>query len=238
MDTIELWNGDTKALIDPMGAWLTNLSDDRGDILFPRRRLTDTSGGKKQRGGMHVCLPNFGPGGDSSLAQHGFGRDMVWQMSDTQPSYARFELAGGPKGDYQTLQATLQLTLDTRSIDVALTLRNTGTTPLRVAPGFHPYFALDRNEHTIHVNGASYTTADLAGTEFFDDRHAMHLRVARRTVAVTSHRLPTWALWTDGLGDYVCVEPTASGNAFLGAVTDNEQLHAGKQQTYSMTIAW
>ncbi len=237
MDTIELWSGETKALIDPVGAWLTNLSDDKGDVLFPKRLLMASDGSKKQRGGMHVCLPNFGPGGDSGLAQHGFGREVIWQPVEVQPDRAVFELANGKDG-YETLHSTLLFALDGRSIDVVLKLENRGDEPLRVAPGFHPYVALGRGENSVRLNDEPYGMAELAGTEFFDDSVSMHLKTLHRSIAISSHQLPTWAFWTDKLDDYVCVEPTVGGNTFLASITDREELIPGKMRNYSITIAW
>lgn len=237
MNEIELWHGSTKALIDPIGGWLTNLSDDNGDVLFPKRNLTAVDGAKKQRGGCHVCLPNFGPGGDSDQPQHGFGREMIWEIVETQPSQAVLTLPAG-KDDYETLRSTLTYTLDGRSIDIALKLENTGEKSLRVAPGFHPYFVLDRNEEEVNLNGQVYETINLAGTEFFDDKDSMHLQLNRHNIATSSHNLPTWAFWTDKLDDYVCVEPTVGGYTFLEKQSEIETLVAGETQTYSMTISW
>lgn len=237
MDMIELWNGNTRAIIDPIGGWLTNVSDDNGDVLFPRRTLTTESGDKKQRGGCHVCLPNFGPGGESGQPQHGFGREMIWDIESTSDATAVLVLPQGKDG-YETLRSTLTYTVDGRSVDIALRLHNTGETPLRVAPGFHPYFVLDRGEESVELNGDTYQTDDLAGTEFFYDRDSMHLRLSRHDVAISAHHLTTWAFWTDKLDHYVCVEPTVGGYTFLEKQREAEVLAPGASQTYSMTMSW
>lgn len=237
MDILELWNGTTKALIDPVGAWLTNLSDDSGDILYPKRTRTTPTGEAKDRGGCHVCLPNFGPGGQSGLPQHGFGRTAVWLPGDVTPTSAELELTGGAPA-YEALVSRIQYTLHPSSLHIRLQLTNNGTTNLRVAPGFHPYFALDRDENNVLLNGQTYTTADLAGTEFFNNRTAMNLTTKRRIISITSDGLPTWAFWTDRLGDYVCVEPTVGGYTFLETQATDEVLGSGDARVYGVSLQW
>src|SRR5688572_18264108 len=114
---IELWNGSAKAIIDPRGAWLTNLSDDHGDVLFPKRRLKAPDGTIKDRGGCHVCLPNFGPGGSSGLPQHGFGREMVWTTSEQFDNSVVFSLSSGRDG-YENLSSVLRYRLDEGSLSI------------------------------------------------------------------------------------------------------------------------
>ena len=71
---ITLHTGTTTATITTDGAYITSLADERGDVFYPLQQLATSDGARKTRGGCHVCLPNFGPGGASGLAQHGFGR--------------------------------------------------------------------------------------------------------------------------------------------------------------------
>lgn len=237
MDTIELWNGTTKALIDPIGAWLTNLSDDNGAVLYPKRTLVNESGERKQRGGCHVCLPNFGPGGASGQPQHGFGREMIWNIVEAQSAFATLELVGGAAG-YEQLVSRLSYTLNPRSLEVLLHLNNTGEAPLRVAPGFHPYFVLNDDEEEVTLNSQSYLTDDLAGTELFPDVREMRLSLRRHAITISSDNLSTWAFWTDKLAEYVCVEPTFGGNTFLHEASEKEWLAPGEERTFAMTIQW
>jgi glucose-6-phosphate 1-epimerase len=142
---IELFNGSAKAIIDPRGAWLTNLSDDYGDILYPKRTLVAGDGTKKARGGSHVCLPNFGPGGDSGQPQHGFGRVMDWEVTDTTAASAMLTLAHG-NNDYANLSALLTYHLESQSIIMTLEVTNDGAADMRLAPAFHPHFSTVHNK--------------------------------------------------------------------------------------------
>lgn len=44
---IELRSGDKKAIVDTKGGYLTNYSDERGDILYPKRSIAAANGEQK-----------------------------------------------------------------------------------------------------------------------------------------------------------------------------------------------
>ena len=233
---VEIQNDNTKAIIDPHGAWLTNLSNEYGDIIFPKRNLTGEDGSVKQRGGSHVCLPNFGPGGASGQPQHGFGRVMDWELTDKTDSSVLLTLRGG-EGDYDNMESVLAYQLGDDRLVMTLEVVNNGSADLRVAPAFHPYFALI-DEGEVTIDGTKEPLEDLAEAQFF--KGTMHtLDVAGRTLALTSDKLQTWAKWTDQLGKYVCVEPSLGGFTFLkDTPEDGEILEPGESKTYTFTISW
>ncbi|HSW77179.1 MAG TPA: hypothetical protein VLG36_00070 [Candidatus Chromulinivoraceae bacterium] len=232
---IEIWNDATKAIVDPEGGCLTNLSDDKGDILFPKRTLKTEEGIAKKRGGSHVCLPNFGPGGVTGQAQHGFGRESVWEVTDKTDSSILLTLANGPDG-YRHLNSVLTYQLGAKRLMMTLELTNNGGSDLRVAPAFHPYFALlgssavldDEKQALNELNEARFFTGDI---------HALQLE--KRTVTLQSTGLPVWVKWTDQLGDYLCIEPSQNGFAFLEEKPgEGELLRPDEIKTYSFTITW
>lgn len=233
---VELWSGGAKAIIDPRGAWVTNLSDDRGDVLFPKRKLKTASGEAKIRGGCHVCLPNFGPGGNSGQPQHGFGRLMDWEIVDQAASRLVLRLIGGGQG-YETLRSTLTYTLGDAAIEIELEVENTGESNLRVAPAFHPYFAVLGRED-VKIDGEIQPLEDLADTLFVTgDTQSVELPL--RKLTLSSRQLPVWAKWTDQLGAYVCVEPTVGGYTFLESTPNEAELLGPAQaRNYALTIAW
>lgn len=235
---IELWHGNTKALISPEGAWLTNLSDENGDILFPKRQLTAPDGSVKIRGGSHVCLPNFGPGGESGLPQHGFGRTEVWEVVAQTEGRATLRLVGGAEG-YQGLVSTLSYALGDRSLDMQLELHNTGESTLRVAPAFHPYFALAADEEMVRIDDTKVKLESLADMQLSESTTKKQLATLRRTIRLESPQLTKWAQWTDQLGKYVCVEPTLDGYAFLqDTPAAAEQLAPNETVAYAFRITW
>lgn len=226
----------TRVVINPdEGAWVTELIVDSKQILFPRSDLKNASGELKARGGMHVCLPNFGPGGESGLAQHGFGRTSSWSIVQQNESSAVLELQA--PDEYAGLVAQVEYTVEQNSFGARLSLTNRGSASLRVAPGFHPYFALEPSETAVTVNGESIELSDLAGTEYRNADSA-ELVTAKQHLVLATENLSTWAIWTDQLGSYVCVEPTFGGNRFLEPKQPDEQLAPGETKTYVVRVSW
>lgn len=231
---IELYNGDAKAIISTHGGYVTNLANDDGDILFPKRTLRGADGSEKVRGGCHVCLPNFGPGGDTGLAQHGFGRTSEWVVASKSEAVVALTLKG--EGEYVDMESLLRYELRQDALEMTLTLKNNGESLLKVSPAFHPYFF--RGSQVLQLDGETYTNyAEFAGTKFTDGLvHTVNL--AGRTLTLQSANLPHWALWTDDIADYFCVEPTQNGNAFADDMKSADTLTPGQEKSYTLTIRW
>ncbi len=233
---IVIENGSTKAVINPNGAWVEELSENGNQILFPHTQLVSDSGEHKDRGGMHVCLPNFGPGGNSQLAQHGFGRTSEWKVLKHNKNSVTLRL----KTDmphYGNMVSTLLYEVKDGSLSATLNLKNKGQVSVRVAPGFHPYFHLDESESAIEVNGIVYELADLGGTEFIESEKAT-LKTVGREINITQLGLSKWAIWTDMLANYVCVEPTFGGYRFLENSSPEEFIAPGKEKSFACTISF
>lgn len=235
---IELFDGRVKAIIDPKGAWVTNLSDEYGDVLFPKRTLEGADGGKKVRGGCHICLPNFGPGGDTDLPQHGFGRTALWEVVASTATSAELHLLKG-EDKYETLHTEVTYEIDGNALLMTVSVTNNGLDTLRVAPGFHPYFMTARGEDRVVIDGENVQLDELYEVQFVTDARD-HALVANKTkYALSADGLSTWAKWTDALGSYVCVEPTAGGFTFLDANPSiEERLAPSETRKYSLRIAW
>jgi glucose-6-phosphate 1-epimerase len=234
---IELRKGDIKAIIDPHGGWVTNLTNESGDIFFPKRALEDSDGTTKMRGGCHVCLPNFGSGGTSDQLQHGFGREVIWDVADIGENYALLTLLEGP-GLYKELSSSLTYIIEDATFEMILEVVNDGSNGLRIAPAFHPYFALHSEDRSVMVDDENTPLETLVDTVFTAGT-MQKLATKQRTFVLTSASLPVWAAWTDLLGPYVCLEPTQAGYAFLKEAPDAEEvIDPGKGKKYSLKIDW
>lgn len=233
---LEIRSGKVVASIDPKGGYVVSLRDNRGDILSPRKIYTDsTTGTQKVRGGCHVCLPNFGPGGSSGLPQHGYGRVTTWRTVFEDTSDVFLVLDTGPDV-YKRVRTEIHYELTDHSLEMALLAYNYGDTVVRFAPAFHPYFALG-NTASAALDGQQLPLDDLTETRFTNgERHV--LEVGGRTLTLESTELRRWALWTDSLDAYICVEPTLDGYAFLNPVDDNQLIRGGVTRIYSCTISW
>ncbi len=233
---ISLKSKSTRATINPDGGWVEALTSKKEPILFAKTVLASDSGDQKTRGGMHVCLPNFGPGGDSGLAQHGFGRTMPWKVIGHNRSSVTMSLQGLPPR-YGQLVATLSYTVAKQGFEAKLTIRNTGGTSFRVAPGFHPYFSIDESDNAVSVNDATYELANLAGTEFIGTQSVV-LQTSTKRIQLDQQNLSLWAVWSDRLANYVCVEPTYGGYRFLNAPMPDEYILPNTEKIFSCTISW
>ncbi len=218
--------------IDTTGAYITELVVDGQPVLFTRQPI-----GSKLRGGSHVCLPNFGPDASGSLAQHGFGRTVEWELTRDEPAVKELTLPSST-GAYAGLQATLHYACDESSMLMRLVVSNAGDQPLRVAPAFHPYFAVPKDSD-VRLNGELLDLSAYAGTEYIEG--AVHmLQIDGRTLRLCSDELTVWALWTDQAGDYFCVEPSLAGQSFSTDAKPGprELLRPGELRTYNFTIGW
>lgn len=235
MKQLKLSYGETTATIDPTGAWLTSLADKKGDILYQRHLITDVNGAEKVRGGMHVCLPNFGPDEQTGQPQHGFGRSSQWRVVGNDDAYASMILLNGT-GIYEDVSSMLSFELDEKQLTVTLSVINKGTEPVHIAPGFHPYFAIDPKN--VYLDDDPVNLNQLIDTKFISGQ-AHDIETTNRVITVDSEELNHWAVWTDMLDNYLCVEPTLSGYAFTREpVPENEMLGNRAQGTYSVTISW
>lgn len=230
---IELYSGDTKAIISTQGGYVTNLSDSYGDVLFPKRLLQTKEGQEKLRGGSHVCLPNFGPGGDSGQDQHGYGRVSEWIVEASDPTSAVLKHAG--TGAYEGLVAELRYQVEEQELTSELILTNESEVPLRVAPAFHPYFAYKGD---IEIDGEKKPLLDDFSEAVFVDGSKHIVRTGTRLLTLLSENLPCWAQWTDQLGNYICVEPSQSGFAFSEDISRADELEPGETKTYRFVMGW
>ena len=230
---ITLHTGTTTATITTSGAYITSLADERGDVFYPLQQLTTSDGERKTRGGCHVCLPNFDPGGASGLAQHGFGRTSQWQVVEHTSDRVELMLQGSDA--YAGLESRLVYTVAEHQLAMQLTLANVGEEELLVAPAFHPYFAYDG---ALVLDGQSLTDLTPLAETIFVDGLTRQLATGQRTITLQSEELPRWAIWTDELGPYLCVEPTHSGNSFADSPSRATVLVPGQTAQYGVRVGW
>lgn len=227
---IALRQGDISATVDSQGAWLTQLQIAGHDVLFPRQTFTLPDGSTKLRGGSHVCFPNFGPGGTSGLPQHGFARVQEWRVA--AQSAAETELVLGlSEGDYADVEVRIVYKLLDAGITMTLQVVNGSRNALPICPAFHPYFATAATESA--VDGQRYRHPDLSEAVFLGGP-VSELSSGGRQFGLRQQNLPQWVLWTDALGGYVCLEPTAVGNGFEDGTA--LQLQPGSGWSGSLTI--
>lgn len=220
--------------IDTRGAYVDTLRLAGRDVLFPKTMLS-VNGKPKLRGGMHVCLPQFGMDADGVFDNHGFGRTLDWVITVQSPDSVRLLLDRPAQAGYAHSQWQLDYSLpDENRFSAKLMVRNLGDTPVRTTPGFHPYFHAESTR--FGFNGATCDAADLGKAVFVDAGSNARAVFDGLDIVFTTDNLPVYALWSDRNGSYICAEPTAQGNAFLSPADATQFVPPHGEKTYGLEI--
>lgn len=221
--------------VDSTGAYITELYDHGGNpVFFPRTRL-----GEKTRGGSHVCLPYFNPDEAGVMPQHGFGREVEWDIQVEGDRIVECRYLEARERMFKGLQATIRYELSEQSdsLTTTLAIENNGPHPFMVSPGFHPYFAIDPDNTTL--NDGRVQLSDFEPFRSYPDRTHMRLVTTGRTVTVESDSLMHMVAWSDARGGYLCIEPTRTGGGFNSqAPTVGDSLAPGQRSSYAYTVSW
>lgn len=241
----------TTAKVNLDGAYLEALvSPDGSDILFPRQL---TAAGK-DRGGIPVCAPIFGPGDQVGLKQHGFARNLSWHEMDSSETSLTLRLENPSEQDAtipaEYAGAAMELTIILldgavlEGVEMRLTVTNNGTQPFLEASAFHPYFPVSSyasaegyqiqfgQESPKHFTEEELADVQVGQTEF----DVVHIEGENERWSITTQGLPRFVAWSDSSKDYFCIEPTAVGP--LASISDlsERMLQPGETRAYAMTI--
>lgn len=221
------------------------------------------------RGGIPILFPICGnlpenkythKGQQYTLKQHGFARDLPWEVSESNPQDISLTLV--LKSDSQTravypfdfqLAFTYRLKGNTLEIHQRYTNHSDETMPF--SAGFHPYFwAPDKNQLKFEIPASQYsdqrtrTTHAFDGTfDFSSDEIDVSFRsLAAQSASVTdhsyrSHLILNWdniystlVFWTVKGKDFYCLEPwTAPRNALN---TNEDLIHLEPGATQEMLV--
>lgn len=198
-------------LFDTKGGFIDRLTYKEEDVFFKRDKL-DYNGTLKSRGGCHVCLPQFGSGGEFDLPSHGFGREVDWVVLDISRGRILLE-AMIPCGKYEKLGARLEYEIIENRFISTLVVINNGDEDLPIAPGFHPYFNL-ADEDFVILDGEKLDVKDpkYKETDYIENPKILELNGFK--IEMDNMNLPVHALWTDLKGRYFCIEPTYNSTCF------------------------
>jgi galactose mutarotase-like enzyme len=137
--------------ISSLGAQILSWKVDGKDVF--------ASSDNHKRSGMPIMFPFCGPLVDNifvksgkKIGQHGFGRSVEWKVVEQTTNSIVFRLVNEDL-DSETrvafpfeFECLFEVLIANRFIEIELTTKNLGKTLLPVAPGFHPYFAVDRSQ--------------------------------------------------------------------------------------------
>lgn len=119
---------------------------------FERMYLSATTGGLTRndskaaaiRGGVPVCFPQFSDRG--TLVKHGFARNVPWRLNGHAASSLALMLNDDAASRAQwphAFEAHVAVRLQPGSIEVTLTITNTGATPFSFSTALHTYLRVN-----------------------------------------------------------------------------------------------
>ena len=216
---------------------------EREIFYFDAERFVDPS--KSVRGGIPVLFPICGGLAGSPLPQHGFARDLPWELTAlSDGSGVRMTLTDSPS-TIELFPHPFRLALEFRLEPQALAITarvshpgGEGEAPLPFAFGLHPYFKVaDLQAVRLHglppqatdqAAGASANTADLlaslpSGVDLLaGPTPAVRLEAGGLAISLdTEAPLDLAVIWTDPPRPMVCIEPWTAPR---GALNSGERL--------------
>lgn len=152
MSMLTLTQGPCRAQLSPQrGAIITSLQLDGLEALYLDQATFDDPA-KNVRGGIPVLFPICGPtaeatyswkGTEHALKQHGFARNLEWQVIDLGRSYAVLELEDSEAthdGFPFAFRYQLEYRVNAEGLRIGGVIQNLGEEPMPLQFGFHPYF--------------------------------------------------------------------------------------------------
>jgi galactose mutarotase-like enzyme len=157
-------SGDQLRVVPERGGLVTSwVAEGRERLYFDAERFADPA--KSVRGGIPVLFPICGnlpgdslrlPQGAFPMAQHGFARDLAWQLEPLEAGDGiRLSLADSPasRAHYPfAFQLTLDYRLESRALAITASVEHRAEgqagvgDPMPFALGLHPYFGLSSLE--------------------------------------------------------------------------------------------
>lgn len=251
-------------VVPARGGMVTRFRVGANEVLYlDPTTLADPS--KKVRGGIPVLFPIAGRltddryrarGREYSLKQHGFAREMPWEIRAT-PSPSSVVL--GLTGNDATLamfpwrfRLTIAYALSGGTLSIDFSCENDDTEALPLHVGFHPYFHVPdalKSKTTIDTDATTArdnTTGEVVAFSGFDltlptldlqlldhTEHGTQLAFGQRRIRLdTDVELSTLVVWTVSGKDYVCVEPWSAPSDALN--TGEGVIHVPARTTHSL----
>lgn len=125
---------------NPQGVWM--------DILYIGTEL--------KRTGIPILFPYYGPS-ESGMGQHGFGRNTLWRLINNAQEGAMLEITEKDLSSEiaklypYSFKAQIQIQVHDHAFTYTLSVQNTASSPLPIAPGLHPYWTVahDRKKEVV-----------------------------------------------------------------------------------------
>jgi Aldose 1-epimerase len=221
------------ATVNTHGAQVESLSIGRDHFVFPAD-LIATADGFKLRGGIPLCSPYFGPDLIGDGPQHGYAREVDWEILDQGERYVRLGHIVEDGYRYKGLEHQLGIQIidlaHIRILAVNLRLTNRGQEGIVVSPGFHPYFSGPAEFGECSPVAKQDSTVNL--TENYSMRIIRLLSGA--TIRMVAINMPNSTVWSDVPEEFHCVEPSVLPISTTPRA--EESLTPGESKQYSVSL--
>jgi galactose mutarotase-like enzyme len=238
-EVLTLTRGGTSVQIVPeRGALVTSIVVSSKELLYLDKATLDDPT-KNVRGGIPLLFPYAGKLADGRflaagtiMKQHGFGRNRPWTVEEKSASDVRVRLVQdeGTRAQYPyDYDVDYVVTALPRGVEVRLIVQNTGSRPVPLSPGWHPYFLCPAAQKAQVAGDVAGFTSDKLG----DDRE-FDFGLVPPEAAQTQFRIPELGrvnidfsptmrhmqFWSLPGKDFICLEP------FYGP---NDTINTGKR---------
>lgn len=173
---------------------------------------------KPIRGGVPVCFPWFGPhASDPQAPMHGFARILPWTLTAARDTSEGITLTLSLKDDERTrasawphpFEATCTVALGA-SLELSLTVRNTGTTPVTFQEALHTYYSV-KDVRQATVTGLEHTDyLDKTDKLARKNQGAMPVRITGETDRIYLSTTASCVIDDPGLGRKITVGKSGS----------------------------
>lgn len=227
MSLITIGKGNAKAIISDLGAWLTLFNVGDKKILMLGYEY-EQDGKTKRRGGLPILFPNAGKSIESEnlkLSQHGFARDMKWQITYKSDN----ELVLSLKDTKETFDqfpfhfiCNLTYLLNDNSLNVFLSVTNNSSIVMPIAPGFHPYFNLLQEKRDMFINPINDFKFD-GTTKYVNSKSPLKFELpdVGKILLTYSDEFKNLSYWAQPDGNFICIEPWVGEE---GAIINTSQV--------------
>ena len=230
-------------------------------LYFDETRFNDPK--KSNRGGVPVLFPMAGPetneGPFSKLNQHGFARDLPWEILKNENGEfveilkSNEEIKKNFDYDFELKMKTV--IDDDGDITLIQEVENTGTKEMPVSMGLHPYFnVLEEDKENIKFNfsGGEEIENDIKDwlenperkkegdylRRIDNPREEMKINIPGiRTIKmdISKEYEKVW-IWTERGSNFICIEPVMRDNLDGKIVGGPEMIKGG--ETFSASVKY
>jgi galactose mutarotase-like enzyme len=221
---IEIKKKNSRAIVSSVGGTVVEFVHQDTDIVYPQT-IVKKRGEMKNRGGIPICFPFFGPPkpGFRRLGQHGWLRNEELAVVSTSRNSVVFEGENRYRKTYPwrvRYRVTVSMIEDgLLETKLRVTRKKDGVvSKAPINPAFHPYFASSFEDRARIVDIDTSNHLFSAGIEVHPNGRArilpapdgilinLGLKTVRMSLGGDFSRGSCLVLWSDS-GKYFCVEP-------------------------------